>query len=81
MGLLNFIENYKKPTPVKWRKRGDFAILAAIIINLIRPLLGDNPELLEAFNELAPNLISALLMLFKLWTSGHAKEVTPNESK
>ena len=61
--MRKFIENYAKPTPKKWRRLGDFAIVA---IPVIEAQLALYPM------EIHPVLkwgITTILILFKLYTN------------
>lgn len=39
MGLKSMISNYKKPTPKKWRKIGDYVLLVTGLVPMQLPLL------------------------------------------
>jgi hypothetical protein len=62
---MKFWDNYKKPTPAKWRKRGDFALLLLVALQ---------PFILTApFNDVVKWYIevifTTLLVVFKFWTN------------
>jgi hypothetical protein len=70
--MKNIWENYKKPVPFKWRKRGDFAL--ALLVAL-------QPFLLTApFNEKVKWYIDVtftiLIVTFKFWTNTRKDEET-----
>jgi len=79
MRNLKIFKNYSKPTPLKWRKRGDFAVITAIIMTLFKPLIDSNPIIADEAEKLVPSVISVVMLLFKLWTSTHS--VKEDESK
>ena len=79
MRNLKIFKNYSKPTPLKWRKRGDFAVITAIIMNFIKPIMDSNPTMAEDVDKLIPSIISILALIFKLWTS--SRVVKEDESE
>lgn len=60
--MKNIIENYKKPVPPKWRKIGDFALVA---LPVLEAQLNTMPEVNEWYKW---SLMTAII-LFKLWTN------------
>lgn len=79
MRNLKIFKNYSKPTPLKWRKRGDFAVITAIIMTLLKPVMDSNPSLVDEAEKIVPSIISVVMLLFKLWTSSHAVNENENE--
>ena len=69
------IENYKKPTPPKWRKIGDFALL---LIPVFHTSIGNAPE--GTFTTRQLYWIGLVLTTFplaiKFWTSTKVEELT-----
>lgn len=59
-------ENYKKPTPVKWRKIGDFALL---MLPVIQGGLLSAPNVTESQKYWIGFIASILIPAFKFWTN------------
>lgn len=73
-------DNYKKRTPKKWRIRGDFALLGAMIIQIIdfiTPFIADAPGLTDLEKYWVPKILSTILIIYKFWTN--TKKDQPNE--
>lgn len=63
-------ENYKKPTPVKWRKVGDFALLLCVFLSgsIMSLPIDEQGKLWTIFGL---NLISTII---KFWTNTNKDE-------
>lgn len=64
------VENYKKPTPKKWRKMGDVALLLAITIE---PAIQSMPLANLYAKEWIVWGFSTCLILFKFYTNTKAE--------
>jgi hypothetical protein len=71
---MKIIENYKKPTPPKWRKAGDFALIAL-------PVLEAQLNTMPDINEWYKWTLMTTIILFKLWTNTQVENNENNESK
>ena len=60
--MKHLIENYKKPTPKKWRKIGDFALILIIVLEA-------QLNAMPIVNEWAKWGIATALIAFKFWTN------------
>jgi hypothetical protein len=70
---MKIIENYKKPTPPKWRKAGDFALIAL-------PVLEAQLNTMPDINEWYKWTLMTTIILFKLWTNTQViKDETENQ--
>jgi hypothetical protein len=58
-------ENYKKPTPVKWRKRGDYAL---VLLIALQPFLMTAP-FSDKVKWYIDVIFTFLLVTFKFWTN------------
>lgn len=67
--ISQMVENYKKPTPKKWRDRGDAALLTAIAIE---PIIQSMPLSNIVAKEWVVWGFSSALILFKFWTNTRA---------
>lgn len=67
------IEDYKKPTDPKWRKRGDFALIMAIAL---QTLIATAPEEVLSTKQSywLAGAITLVTTAYKFWTNTHAKE-------
>ena len=64
--MKKLVENYRKPTPNKWRRIGDAALVLAIAIE---PAIQTMPiEDMEVKNWLVWGFSTGLI-LFKFWTN------------
>lgn len=61
--MRKLIENYKKPTPIKWRKIGDMVLLAIPVLEL------QLESLPVQINPMLKWSITCFLVLFKLYTN------------
>jgi len=65
--------DYKSPTPAKWRKMGDFALLMLVTLQSI---IGSTPE--EILSTKQSYWIGTVLTLvgvgFKFWTNTHTED-------
>ena len=58
--------NYQKPTPVKWRKIGDFAL---IMLPVLQGGLMGAPDLSDATKYYIGFIATVLITGFKFWTN------------
>lgn len=58
-------ENYKKPTPVKWRKKGDYAL---VLLMALQPFLMTAP-FSDKVKWYVDVIFTFLLVSFKFWTN------------
>ena len=65
MGLKSMIQNYKKPTPIRWRKIGDYILVITGLVQTQLPMLpfADNVKM---YVGMAVNFIGISL---KFWTN------------
>lgn len=63
--MKTLIENYKKPTPPKWRKIGDFALvmIPAMVVSVM------NLEIEPGLQKLIVECLSLTLVAIKFWTN------------
>ena len=74
-------DNYKKPTPTKWRKRGDISLLISfllLVIDFVITWVGDIPGLSEhqAFYLTVFNIYSTVNLLSLLHVIKHLRSRT-----
>lgn len=69
--MKKLIENYSKPTPRKWRKRGDVSMMIVLFLWLAEDFIKDIPDgfLTEAQTLLAIKAIGAIGIMYKAWTN------------
>ncbi|MFA6260404.1 MAG: hypothetical protein WC760_02980 [Bacteroidia bacterium] len=64
--MKQLIENHRKPTPKKWRRIGDFALLLAIAIE---PIIKSMPLEDGPLKNWMAWVMGALLIVLKFWTN------------
>lgn len=69
--MKKLIDNYKKPTPAKWRKIGDTCLLAAIAVE---PMVQSMPLADEAMKAWIAWTFSTALILLKFWSNTHTHQ-------
>jgi len=76
--------NYKKPTPPKWRKRGDISLLISfllLVIDFIMTWAGDIPGLTEHQAFYLPKILALVGIFIKFWTNTKkTQDRNPNDT-
>ena len=72
--MMKIFENYKKPTPAKWRKIGDYVLVLQMFLSANIPAL-PIPENTKLWVMLAVNFIGTTV---KFWTNTK-KDETPSD--
>lgn len=69
--------NYHLPTPNKWRKRGDWSLIASMIILIFDfaiETIQNAPGLTENQIYYWAKLLSLFLIIFKFWSNTHVEK-------
>lgn len=70
--MKNLWQSYKQPTPNKWRKRGDWALIMAIvvlIVDYITPSISEIPGLNDGQRFWIAKLFGVVLIIYKFYTN------------
>lgn len=76
MGLKSMINNYKKPTPVKWRKIGDYILVVQVFITGSLPTwpLPENQKVIIG------SIVNFIGVSLKFWTNTKKHPEDPAEN-